>query len=267
MLSVRDLTDARAAEFMSRGVVNGAVPRREWAARRLARVTGLLYLVLALCGTFALIVLESLVVRGDAPATADRILGARWLFAGCLLVWIAVVVADVALAVALYVLLKPLGHGHSLIAAALRLVYSGFLGAVVLNLFDAYRLLTGTQRPGGPVEPQAQAMALSALERFNVGFLLALAVLGAHLFVVGVLLYRSRYVPRALALLIVAAGVGYLADGLGSVLMADHVGLISATLLTLAVVGELGLAVWLLAKGVGSIGDCARSRTWARSGP
>jgi hypothetical protein len=37
----------------------------------------------------------------------------------------------------------------SLLAAALRLVYSAVLAAVLLNLFDAFRLLTGVQGAEG----------------------------------------------------------------------------------------------------------------------
>lgn len=83
-------------------------------------------------------VLESLIVAGDAQATADSILGSRWLFGSSLVGWLAVVVADVAISVAFYLLLRPVSHMLSLLAAALRLVYSAVLAAVLLNLFDAF---------------------------------------------------------------------------------------------------------------------------------
>jgi hypothetical protein len=107
MLPTRDLSDARAMEFMRRGVVSGEMPGQQWSAQRLARITGLLYLVVALLGMFAPLVLGSVLVEGDAAATADNVLGAQGLFASSLLAWIAIVVADIAIAVTLYLLLVP----------------------------------------------------------------------------------------------------------------------------------------------------------------
>jgi hypothetical protein len=225
-------------------------PGEDRQIQRLARATGLLYLVLAVLGMFAPMVLDSLVVPGDAQATADSILGARWLFGSSLVTWLAIVVVDVAIAVAFYLLLRPVSHTLSLLAAALRLVYSAVLAAVLLNLFDAFRLVTGAQGAAGLGEQQRQAMALAALDTFSAGFLLALVLFGVHLLTLGSLLHRSRYVPRVFGALLVAAGVGYIADSLAGLFIAEHGGLVSAVLLTPAVVGELGLTAWLLLRGV-----------------
>jgi uncharacterized protein DUF4386 len=161
-----------------------------------------------------------------------------------------VVVADVAISVTRYLLLRPVSHTLSLLAAALRLVYSAVLAAVLVNLFDAFRLLTGVQGAAGLPRREPQAMALAALDTFNAGFLLALVLFGVHLLLLGFLLYRSRYVPRVLGALLVAAGAVYIADSLAGLMLADHGGLVSAVLLTPAVVGELGLTAWLLLRGV-----------------
>lgn len=225
-------------------------PATDRPIQRLARATGLLYLALAVLGMFSAMVLESLVVPGDAQATADSILGARWLFGSSLVTWLAVVVADVAIAVTFYLLLRPVSHTRSLLAAAFRLVYAAVLAAVLLNLFEAFGLLTGAQGAAGLGEQQRQAMALAALDTFSAGFLLALVLFGVHLLMLGSLLYRSRYVPRVLGVLLVAAGVGYIADSLAGLLLADHGGLVSAVLLVPAVLGELGLTAWLLLRGV-----------------
>src|SRR5436309_13341870 len=105
---------------------------------RLARVSGLLYLVLAVFGMFSAIVLKTLVVPGDAATTAANILGSRWLFGASLVGWIVIVLADVAVAVTLYLLLEPVSRAVSLVTAAFRLVYAAILGAVLLNLYDAF---------------------------------------------------------------------------------------------------------------------------------
>jgi Domain of unknown function (DUF4386) len=217
---------------------------------RLARVTGLLYLVIAVLGMFSPIVLQTLVAPGDAAITADNILGSRWLFGSSLVTWIMLVVADAAVSVTLYLLLEPASRALSLVATALRIVYSAILGTLVLNLFDAFQLLTSTERGADLVAQPQQAMALSSLNTFSTGFLVALVFFGVHLIVLGLLLYRSRYVPRALGILLVAAGGGYIVDSLAHFFVADYGGLVRAILLAPAVVGELGLTAWLLVKGV-----------------
>jgi hypothetical protein len=164
--------------------------------QRLARATGLLYLVLAVLGMYSAIMLESLVVPGDAQATADSILSSRWLFGSSLMTWLAVVVADVAIAVTFYLLLRPVSHTLSLLAAALRLVYAAVLAAVLVNLFDAFRLLTGAHGTASLDEQQPQAMALAALDTFSAGFLLALVLFGVHLLTLGWLL-TDRATSRA----------------------------------------------------------------------
>jgi hypothetical protein len=240
----------REPQIARPGPTSDEPPGGDRPTQRLARATGLLYLVLAVVGMFSAMVLESLVVPGDAQATADGILGSRWLFGSSLVAWLAVVVADVTIAVTLYFLLRPVSHTLSLLAAALRLVYSAVLAAVLLNLFDAFRLLTGAQGAAGLDEQQRQAMALAALDTFSAGFLLALVLFGVHLLTLGCLLHRSRYVPRVFGALLVAAGVGYIADSLAGLFIADHGGLVSAVLLAPALVGELGLTAWLLLRGV-----------------
>jgi hypothetical protein len=76
-------------------------------------------------------------VPGDAQATADSVLGSRWLFASSLVTWLAIVAVDVAISVTFYLLLRPVSHAVSLLAAALRLVYSAVLAAVLLTLLSS----------------------------------------------------------------------------------------------------------------------------------
>lgn len=229
---------------------SSSAPDRFALQERLARVSGVLYLILALLGMFAPIVLESLVVSGDAAATAGNVVDSLWLFRGNLVAWFAIVVVDVGLAITLYLLLEPVSRALSLIAAAFRLVYAAILGALLLNLYDAFLLLTSAERGAGFEERQRQIMALSAIDTFNAGFLLALVFFGVHLVTLGFLLSRSLSMPRVLGILLAFGGFGYILHGLANVLVDGGGLLASAVILAPATAGELGLAVWLLVKGV-----------------
>lgn len=224
--------------------------RGEAWTQRLARTTGLLYLVVFVLGMFAPIVLERFLVPGDPAGTAGNVLGSPGLFGSSLVSWVTIVAVDVAMAAMFYLLLEPAGRVLSLVTAAFRLVYAAILGTFLLDLFDAFLLLTRPEHAAHLAAVERQATALSSLETFSAGFLLALVFFGAHLASLGVLLYRSRYVPRVLGGVLAAAGVGYVAHGLASFFLAGYGGAATAVLLAPAVIGELGLALWLLVKGV-----------------
>ncbi|MEU7568820.1 DUF4386 domain-containing protein [Streptomyces fradiae] len=219
--------------------------------QRLARATGLLFLALAVCGMFATTALDGFVVAGDAAATAGNVRNARSLFVVVLVAWTALVATDTAVSVALYLLLRRVDGPLALLAMAFRLVFSALLAAAVPRLFDAYGLLTDPGRTArDTTAAEAEARALEAIASFGTDFLFGLVVFGIHLLLVGVLLYSSAYVPRVLAVLVVAGGVGYVVDSLLGLLVADHGGVVSTALLVPAALGELGLMAWLLVKGV-----------------
>lgn len=218
--------------------------------RRLGRVTGLLYLAIVVFGMLSPTVLETLVVPGDAAATADNILGSLSLFGISLVGWLVIVVVDVALSATFYLLLEPIGRALSLVVAALRLAYSSMLGALVPHLFEGYRLVAGSSAGGAPGVEEARSAALSHIGLFSTGFLVALVLFGVHLVGLGFLFYRSGYLPRVFGVLLVAAGAGYILQSLFTVFIEGYGGFVTAILLTPAVIGELGLTVWLLVKGV-----------------
>jgi hypothetical protein len=217
--------------------------------QRLARLTGLLYLALAIAGGFSNMVIESLRVAGDAAATAGKVLGSFGLFEASMAGWVLVVALDAAIAVALYVLLKQVNRGLSVATAASRFVYTTALAVVVANLFTAHSALAKVDAGTGDAI-QLSATALTALERFGDGFLIALVFFGLHLILLGVLLHRSGYVPKAFGILLVIGGIGYIADTIGTFFVPGHGGLITAILIAPSFVGEIGLTLWLLVKGV-----------------
>ena len=212
--------------------------------RGLARTAGWLTLALALLGMFGPLALKSLVVDGDAAATAQSMGASPGVLHLALVCWIGIVSIDIALSATFYLLLAPAGRLSAMVAAGFRLVYSALLSALLVLPFLARSLLTGG---AGDVRTR-QSQALAALGAFDVGFLVGLVFFGLHLCLVGTILLRHGFVPRPLGGLVLAAGVGYLGDSLLQ-LMGTGGGWVSAVLLTPSVLGEVGLALWLVARG------------------
>jgi hypothetical protein len=118
--------------------------------RRLMAAAGLLYLVIIACGLYAeLGVRTALIVQDDAEATAGRLLASPGLFRSGFVADSLMLFADVAIAVVLYRLLRPVGRTLSLAAAAFRLIQAAILGANLLLYHGALLVLTDGVRGGG----------------------------------------------------------------------------------------------------------------------
>ncbi|MFC2076176.1 DUF4386 domain-containing protein [candidate division KSB1 bacterium] len=216
-----------------------------------ARVAGLMYLIMAICGPFSLLYVPSkLVVSGDATATANNIMASEWLFRLGFVGESIVFLSEIVLVVMLYTLFKPVSKTLSLVAAFFRLAMATIQGINLLNKFTALLLLSGAAYLTIFKPDQLHALALLYLNAHEYGAFIWGAFFGFHCLVLGYLLYKSTYLPRILGILLAAASVGYLTDSFGNFLFANYEATISLVFLVPGTIGELLLAFWLLFKGV-----------------
>ncbi|HSG50119.1 MAG TPA: DUF4386 domain-containing protein [Longimicrobiales bacterium] len=229
-----------------------SLPDTPIPTRTLARLTGLLYLVIIVCAGFSEGVVRSgLVVAGDAAATAENILASQGLFRLGLVMDLVAFLADAAVAVLLYLLLKPVSRTVSLMAAAFRLVAHPAIGGInLVNHFGALLLLTGEGTLAAFDPGQREALALLAMDAHGYGYLIAGAFFGVHLALLGYLLFRSERFPRVLGVLVGAAAVGYLVESFTIFLLPQYTALATGLVVATAVMGEVSLCLWLLVRGV-----------------
>lgn len=211
-----------------------------------ARIAGLLYLTIIVAGIFAeFIVRQSLIVPGDAATTASNIMASESLFRMGIAADLIMVLSDIALALTFYVLLRPVSNALSLLAAFFRLIQAAVLGLNLLNLFYALQWLDGAEQNYAPM--------MRFLEAHGIGYSLGLVFFGANCLVFGYLVFKSGYLPKLLGILLMIAGVVYLADSFARVLMSDYAAyaeLFEMIVVPLTVTGELATCLWLLVKGV-----------------
>jgi hypothetical protein len=216
----------------------------------LARIIGFLYLVVAVFGMFAGTVTTGALTAGNSSATAHNVVSSIAVMRGGAAAWLVVLFSDVAIAVTLYILLKPAGATLSLLSAALRLIYSTVQGVNLVNLFNALFLLTIAGYGAGFGRPQLEAQASFSLQSFGLGFRLALVFFGLHLIMLGYLLFASGYIPRVISVLVVASGLGYALSSFVVLFVPNASSAVASAFLASAAIGELALAFWLLVKGV-----------------
>ena len=215
-----------------------------------ARVAGVLYLVIIVFGLWSeVFVRGSLIVAGDATETAANILASEGLFRASFAANSVMALCDVALAVLLYVLLRPVNATLALTAAALRLIQTAVIAASLLNQYAALLLLSGAGHAAVFEPDQLYALVVLALDMHGHGYDLGLIFFGLSCLVLGFLVARSGYLPRALGWLVMAAGVVYLVGSYALFLFPAQADAVQP-LYVVPVVSEVALCLWLLVRGV-----------------
>ena len=129
-----------------------------------------------------------------------------------------------------------------MLAAALRLVYSGVFMVAIGQLLGVIRLLSNDGYLAVFGADQVNAQAMLGITAFNDIWYVGQFLFGLHLLLIGYLAYRSGYVPRVLGALLAISGLGYATDSLGAVLsQGTWTDISSFTFL-----GEFLLALWLV---------------------
>ena len=222
--------------------------------KKTARVAGFLYLTIIISGIFAeFFVRQSLIVPGDATATANNIMASEGLFRVGIAGDVIMIMCDVALALIFYVLLKPVNNALSLLAAFFRLAQAAILGINLLNLFFVLQLLSGAGYLTVFGAEQLNALALLFLTGHSIGYSIGLVLFGLSLLVLGYLVFKSGYFPRILGILLIIASVGYLIDSFASFLLPnydDYETIFALVVFLPAFIGELSMCLWPLIKGV-----------------
>ncbi len=228
--------------------MSGASPRTT------ARIAGALYLVIIFAGIFAqFFARSSLIVPGDATATAANIQASQTLFRIGFASDLVMILSDVAIALAFYVLLKPVSRSLSLLAAFFRLAQAATLSVNLLNLAFAWLLLSGADYLAVLGSDQLNALAMLFLDAHGIGYSIALVFFGLSILILGYLIVRSGYIPKVLGILLVFASAGYLIDSFSSFLLlnyADFQSIFAMIVFAPALIGELALGLWLFVKGV-----------------
>ncbi len=222
--------------------------------RQTGRIAGGLYLTIIIAGIFAeFFVRQSLLVPGDAVATAQNITAAEGLFRLGIAGDLIMILSDVALAVAFYVLLKPVSRGLALLAAFFRLGQAAILGINLLNLLLVLRLLSGAEYLTVFSAEQLHGLALFFFTGHGLGYSLAMVPFAMSLLVLGYLVFKSGYFPKILGILLVVAAAGYLIDSFAGFLLPNYGAYADVFALVVflpAFIGELAMCLWLLVKGV-----------------
>lgn len=244
-----------------------AITGREnaFSPRQVAAIAGATYLITDATAIFSqFFVRATLIVSGDAARTAGNIVAHAQLFRFSILCDVIGCAGVVILNVALYELLAPVHRSLARLAAFWRLAEAAMYGAMTVSSLVALSLLTGADYLQAFQPRELQALAHLFIDAQTSGFMIALLFFGLGSTTYMYLLVKSRYVPKALALLGLAGSAltalsvlvrmllpAFVAAAAAAVRALPAVALVSLAVLVVPIVAfEIILGLWLLLKGV-----------------
>jgi len=215
-----------------------------------ARIAGFLYLMLLPLGIFGIMYIPSLIVPGDATATANNIVASESLFRLSIVSALILQTVNILVVLLFYKLLKVVNKNHAVLMVVFFLVSVPITMLNELNQFAALFLSSGADYLTGFTADQLQALVPLFLNLHEYGILIAQIFWGLWLFPMGYLVFKSGFLPRILGVLLMIACFGYLITSFGSLLLPNFGETTIATIIGFTFYGEMFLALWLLIKGV-----------------
>ena len=167
-------------------------------AAKVAGVAGLLTFAIVVFSNFVL--LNPLIVSGNAAATAQNIVAHETQFRITVVCFLTYSLGVVVMLSALYVILKPVNSGIALVGALSRLVFALLWLLSTLNMLGALRLLSNATYLQVFESDRLQALAKLHLGANFDAYYVGLPFLGLAATICAWLWFKSNYIPKGLAI-------------------------------------------------------------------
>jgi hypothetical protein len=214
-----------------------------------ARVAGLLYLAVTIVGAFSLMYVPGLIyVPGDAAATAHNIASHEALFRTNIFLEIWGATLEIFLVLALYRLLAVVNRSLAIVMLVLGLMDVPIFFVNSLNDVGALLFARGADFLSAFAEPQREAMVMLFLRLHHYGEVVNEVFWGLWLLPFGMLVYKSRFLPRLLGVWLMLNCFAYLAQNVTGILLPQYASVVNNISLPLQF-GEVAIMLWLLLLG------------------
>jgi hypothetical protein len=222
--------------------------------KRVARIAGLFYLLVAIFGGFA----EGfgdpkIYVAGNAAATAANVLADPGLVRMIVVAHLLNAIFFVLTAMLLYILLQ---HVNKSVARAMLVFVALAVGITTLNAvfqFEGLRVATDNSYAAAFGAAGSNALVLLLLDIQHYGTLSAQVFFGLWLAPLGYLAYKSGLFPKALGVVLVMATVCYLVDLFAAFLVPGFGKQIHPFVVIVVAIAEIWMVLYLLVVGVRTV--------------
>jgi hypothetical protein len=189
-------------------------------------------------------------VGGDLHALEQSLVRSEVRFRVGVIVDLVTTVGSVPVALLLYQLLRRVDRTLAFLMALLLILAMPISFVVALNYVAAQWLLSGASVVAGLPPETREALGLLFLRLHAHGVLAVEVFWGLWFLPLGVLVMRSRFLPRWLGGLIITAGTAYVIHSIASLALAgERIPIFERITLLAKAAGEFPLMLWLLIKG------------------
>ncbi len=224
--------------------------------RQLHAAAASMYLAIIALGVWSEVFARgSLIVGGDAEATAAAVVAREGLLRASFAADVGMALCDVGVGVALFALLQEAGWVTALAATAFRFVQATLIGTSLLGMQAALRFLDGSLPP-----EVAEPLAALALDIHGLGYDLGLVFFAVNCALTGLLVVRSTRFPGWLGWALGASGAVYLL-GSGAALLAPELSALVEPLYVIPLVAETAFCIALFRGALRRRDHPARSRS------
>ncbi len=212
-----------------------------------ARLAGILYLCLVPLSVLGFPYGPSrFFVPGDPAATANNIMASALAFRFSIVVNLLGAIVNSLVVLALFKLLKPVNRNIASLMVVFLLLAVPIQMLNELNHVAILLILGNTGYMAAFSTGQLQALVLLFHDLHRYGLSIAQTFWGLWLLPMGYLVFKSRFIPWVLGILMIIGGLGWLAVSLSALLLPA----LRVDFLTVTAIGEILLPLWLVIKGV-----------------
>ncbi|HSP47312.1 MAG TPA: DUF4386 domain-containing protein [Clostridiaceae bacterium] len=217
--------------------------------KRTARLAGLIWLLMFIFGPMAQIIRSRLFVTGDMGATAQNLMSNGSLFRLGFVSDLVMMVLFLLLPLVLYKLFSSVDKNLSILMVAMVMVSVPINMLNLLNEFAAFHLLSGAEYLKGIGTDQLTAQAMLSYDLYLHGYEIANVFFALWLVPLGLLVYKSGFLPKILGILLVVGGFGLFLEVFIYFLLPGYEA-VNTILLIPQTLSEFAFLVWILIKGI-----------------
>src|SRR5215472_2887355 len=213
------------------------------STKALARLGGVLYLIVGVLGAFSEYVRTSVTVPGDPAATAANVVAHSTLFHAGFVTDLIDFTCFLCVGLVMYVIFEPVSPAVAVTMLVINAVSIPIQALNMLNQAGALLAATDPSYGAGPTT------VLWLLEMHRQGYLIAQIFFGLYLLPLGYLVYRSGLFPKFMGIVVAAGAAGYVG---GVAVSFASPGFQSGIAVYFGVAGgvaELAFLLWLLVVG------------------
>jgi hypothetical protein len=178
-------------------------------------------------GILGLPLYQNLLVPGDETTSITNIMANLLLFRLGIASYLIILILDVIVAVGLYMVFKQVNKNLAMLQMWLRLLYTAI---ALISLI---------------------VLVMLFINAYNIAQLIAYTFFIPHIFVLGILVFKSDFFPKPIGILVIIASFCYLILIYGEFLLPQNLYEASFLIVILiAIIGEISVGIGLLWKGL-----------------